>query len=75
MYTYVFMVDTIQWYTLPSEGFPARYEHASFVVQSLDNGTGTAGAKSLFVFGGAKPEGPVSDVWKYSLGRPILKSL
>lgn len=54
----------MEWEIVPTEGLPPRYEHASFVSHSSSD----SNSHTLCVFAGAKPEGPVSDVWKLDLG-------
>lgn len=62
------------WTTLPSDGLPPRYEHASFITSpspsspKAESDSLSTRGNSLYVFAGAKPEGPVLDMWKYSLG-------
>lgn len=59
---HVLLADRIEWTVLPCKGFPARYEHASFVAGS----SGTV--EWLYVFAGAKPDGPINDMWRLDLG-------
>lgn len=49
---------------MPADGLPPRYEHATFIAQSPDDCI----SPSLYVFAGAKPDGPVNDLWKLNLG-------
>lgn len=64
----VFFADKIEWECLADEGFPARYEHASFIVHSPKEDK-----DELYVFAGAQPDGPVNDMWKSPL-RKLLCS-
>ena len=58
--------ESLRWRELKTSApsFPARYEHAAFAPQCCPG--------AVYVFGGAKAEGPLADVWKYDIGeRPL----
>ena len=57
-------VDNMEWDSVSADGLPPRYEHATFITHSPDG----HGSVSLYMFGGAKPDGSVNDVWKLNLG-------
>ena len=59
-----FNVDNMEWDSVSADGLPPRYEHATFITHSPDG----HGSISLYMFGGAKPDGSVNDVWKLNLG-------
>ena len=53
---------------MAAEGVPPRYEHASFVAGSADRK-----APNLFVFAGARQDGPVSDMWRLDWGKVLVR--
>ena len=58
-------VESLKWRELKtSSSFPARYEHAAFVPHTRPD--------AVYVFGGAKAEGPLADVWKYDIGERLV---
>ena len=62
------MAGKIEWIAPLCVGLPARYEHASFIASAPSDDS--VSGDQLYVFAGAKPEGPVNDMWRLNIGVP-----
>ena len=56
------LAENVEWMERSSVKFPPRYEHGSLLCSSRG---------LLYVFGGARTEGPLGDLWKYDIGQLI----
>jgi N-acetylneuraminic acid mutarotase len=54
------LAENVEWMERSSVKFPPRYEHGSLLCSSRG---------LLYVFGGARTEGPLGDLWKYDIDK------